>query len=140
MLFFYKSMVSLLETEHGHQCSEWLLSQEIRGCVGFVRRNVANGMLHLCISMLACVSQPMSVCSHACFVYCVTPLSSLHICTCSRAEVCVCHRLPWRQAVSLSERSGCKVRQIYGLYNELRFWQVSLIFIPSGCVKTWRTC
>lgn len=115
------------------------LSLQMRGCVGFVCRNVANGM-YVCITMLACVSQPMIVYSHVCFVYCVTSLSSLHIRTCSRAKACMCHRLPWRQDVSLSKRSGCKIRQIYGLYNDLRFWQVSLIFIPSVCVQTWRTC
>lgn len=90
-------------------------------------------------SELAYVSQPMIVCSHVCFIYCVTSLSSAQTYMLS-AEACVCHWLPWRQDVSLSKRSGCKVRQIYGLYNDLRFWQVSLIFIPSVCVQTWRTC
>lgn len=56
------------------------------------------------------------------------------------SEACMSHALPWRQDVSLSKRTSCKVRQIYGLNNDLRFWQVSLIFIPSVCVQTWRTC
>lgn len=107
---------------------------EMRGC-----RNVSTGTIYLCTSELACVSQPMFVCSHVCFIYCVTSLSSAQTYMLS-AEACVCHWLPWRQDVSLSKRSGCKVRQIYGLYNDLRFWQVSLIFIPSVCVQTWRTC
>lgn len=131
--FFHSQMY--LRAENGHWCLQTIFFLwKCGGC-----RNVATGMIHLCTSELACMSQPMIVCSHVCFIYCVTSLSSAQTYMLS-GEACVCHWLPWRQDVSLSKRSGCKVRQIYGLYNDLRFWQVSLIFIPSVCVQTWRTC